>query len=72
MNSRAEAEAAMPPTTDEASVQLRLVLLERLESSEFAAREADIDSFQVHKTGSCNRGKQRVITQTECLLFEED
>jgi hypothetical protein len=47
MNSRAEAEAAMPPTTDEASVQLRLVLLERLESSEFAAREADIDSFQV-------------------------
>jgi len=42
----------MPPTTDEASVQLRLVLLERLESSEFAAREADIDSFQVKSYGS--------------------
>lgn len=44
---RREAEAALPPTTDEASVTLRLKLLEKLELAEFAAREADIDAFQV-------------------------
>lgn len=43
---RREAEAALPPTTDEASVALRLYLLEKLETEEFAAREADIDAFQ--------------------------
>lgn len=39
-------EAALPPTTDEASVALRLGLLEKLEKDEFAARERDIDAFQ--------------------------
>jgi|AntAceMinimDraft_5_1070358.scaffolds.fasta_scaffold194756_1 hypothetical protein len=54
----------MPPTTDAASVQLRLVLLERLETSEFAAREADIDAFQVLRLLSvCGRARQFVSVQ---------
>ena len=39
-------EAALPPTTDEASVVLRRMVLEELESDEFKARERDIDAFQ--------------------------
>ena len=42
-------EASLPPTTDEASVALRMALLEALEVREFEAREADIDAFQTER-----------------------
>jgi len=49
---RRAAEAALPPTSDEASVGLRLHLLEKLETEEFAARESDIDAFQDERLGA--------------------
>jgi hypothetical protein len=46
---RRAAEDALPPSTDEASVALRMGLLEALETAEFDAREADIDDFQAKR-----------------------
>ena len=42
-------EAALPPTTDEASLTFRRGVLVVLEEEEFKAREKDIDTFQAER-----------------------
>ncbi len=62
-----EFEQSLPPTTDEASFQIRRQMMEEQESREWKARESEIDRIQARRLAMLEKALQEREQETEFL-----